>query len=303
MLFRSIYVSNKFVTTKLSSSTNMFYNCTSIIGDNNTRYNSDYIDKTYARIDMSGFPGYFSVHKVTINYNVNGGQLASEHGETIGIKNNLVTLNNEPLTTIINYGETLGTSGLANYNNKAYINLIKEGYYVEKDKVWNNKADGSGKSYDQKSQYNASDFCDASKKDCIVTLYLNWKSSINPNDVEFKDNIVIIKKSSDLEVLKTVLNDDTIKVISNGQEIEDETKLKTGDILQYNSNEYEIAILGDTNKDGSITGSDITQTYSAYKRAITLTEAQRYAADTNEDGNITGSDITKMYSIYKGKVY
>ena len=39
----------------------MFLNCTQLKGGNNTTYNSSYLDKTYARIDADGQPGYFTV--------------------------------------------------------------------------------------------------------------------------------------------------------------------------------------------------------------------------------------------------
>ena len=57
---KTIYVSNKFDTSKVTSSTEMFKNCTSLVGSNGTTYNSNYIDKIYARIDSSSTPGYFT---------------------------------------------------------------------------------------------------------------------------------------------------------------------------------------------------------------------------------------------------
>ena len=58
---RTIYVSNSFVTDNVSyaNSVDMFSSCTSIVGGNGTTYNSNIIDKTYARIDDVGIPGYF----------------------------------------------------------------------------------------------------------------------------------------------------------------------------------------------------------------------------------------------------
>lgn len=56
----TIYASNKFNTSNVASSTDMFYNCPKLVGGNGTKYNSSYTDKTYARIDASGTPGYFT---------------------------------------------------------------------------------------------------------------------------------------------------------------------------------------------------------------------------------------------------
>ena len=57
---KTIYASNNFNTSPVSNSGNMFYNCTSLVGGAGTTYNSSYTDKTYARIDSSSTPGYFT---------------------------------------------------------------------------------------------------------------------------------------------------------------------------------------------------------------------------------------------------
>ena len=58
---KTIYASNKFNTDKVTSSTDMFSSCTKLIGGAGTKYNSSYVDKTYARIDGgTSNPGYFT---------------------------------------------------------------------------------------------------------------------------------------------------------------------------------------------------------------------------------------------------
>ena len=58
---KTIYVSNKFNTDKVTDSTSMFSGCTKLIGGAGTKYNSSYVDKTYARIDGgTSNPGYFT---------------------------------------------------------------------------------------------------------------------------------------------------------------------------------------------------------------------------------------------------
>lgn len=57
----TVYVGNGWTTTSVSNSTEMFYNCTSIVGGKGTTYNASHIDKAYAHID--GGPsnsGYFT---------------------------------------------------------------------------------------------------------------------------------------------------------------------------------------------------------------------------------------------------
>ena len=59
---KTIYVSNKFNTDKVTYSNYMFYNCTKLVGGAGTKYNSSHVEKTYARIDGGTInPGYFTL--------------------------------------------------------------------------------------------------------------------------------------------------------------------------------------------------------------------------------------------------
>ena len=58
---KTIYGSSKFVTTAVTDSTDMFSDCTALVGGAGTKYNSSYVGKTYARIDGgTSNPGYFT---------------------------------------------------------------------------------------------------------------------------------------------------------------------------------------------------------------------------------------------------
>jgi lipoprotein len=58
---KTIYVSPSFTNTSIGGSTDMFINATNLVGGNGTTYSpSNPTDKTYARIDASGTPGYFT---------------------------------------------------------------------------------------------------------------------------------------------------------------------------------------------------------------------------------------------------
>ena len=55
----TVYVdSTKWNMSGVTTSSNMFKDCTKIVGGNGTTYNSSYIDKTYAHVDVAGNPGY-----------------------------------------------------------------------------------------------------------------------------------------------------------------------------------------------------------------------------------------------------
>ena len=57
---KTIYVSDLWDTSKVTSSTDMFRGCTSLVGGNGTAYSSSYTNKTYARIDTADAPGYLT---------------------------------------------------------------------------------------------------------------------------------------------------------------------------------------------------------------------------------------------------
>ena len=57
---KTIIVSDKFKIDNVTDSVNMFSNCPKIAGENGTLFNSNHLDKEYARIDEPGKPGYFT---------------------------------------------------------------------------------------------------------------------------------------------------------------------------------------------------------------------------------------------------
>ena len=87
----------------------------------------------------------------------------------------IIQKKNKVYITKVAYNEKITKKGLADYNSRKGINLSKNHYYVPLGEEWNTNEDGSGKSYSQDKIYSSDDFCDASKKDCIVSLYVNWK--------------------------------------------------------------------------------------------------------------------------------
>ena len=69
---------DKWNTEKVTSSNEMFYSCSAIIGDQGTTYNSLYRDKTYANVDDldNGKPGYLTTGMFKIFYKLEGGILS-----------------------------------------------------------------------------------------------------------------------------------------------------------------------------------------------------------------------------------
>ena len=57
---KTIYVGDKFNTNSVTDSGGMFSNTPLLVGGNGTTYDSNHVDKEYARIDEPGKPGYFT---------------------------------------------------------------------------------------------------------------------------------------------------------------------------------------------------------------------------------------------------
>ena len=68
-----IYVGDGWSTAEVSISTNMFLDCTNLVGGQGTAYDANHIDKEYARIDGGpGNPGYFTAKNAGLRGDVNG---------------------------------------------------------------------------------------------------------------------------------------------------------------------------------------------------------------------------------------
>ena len=79
----------------------------------------------------------------------------------------------------LKYGSSTNSDGLPNYNNLKYLNITKTGHNAISGQEWKclSGCTLNGKVFNQATVYKASDFCDASKGDCTVTLGVNWVAS------------------------------------------------------------------------------------------------------------------------------
>ena len=121
------------------------------------------------------------IKKVNIGICLNGGSLSPNHGSEISVveDNNkkYIKLNDSRVIHTIYYGESLGSTGLADYNNSNYINIERAGYTVNNNAVYRNGTSTStcyNNTYDQSTAYSASDFDDCSTESKTVQLYVNW---------------------------------------------------------------------------------------------------------------------------------
>ncbi len=114
---------------------------------------------------------------VTIKYNMNGGSLASSHGDSIGHSGQWITVSGNTEALKLYNGCATSSGGLANYNNSTYINIKKPSgkNNPTAKKEWNTASNGSGTDYDQAKVYRGSDFCNAKTTNCTRNLYVHWK--------------------------------------------------------------------------------------------------------------------------------
>ncbi len=136
---------------------------------------TDFCDSSKKDCTVTLYVNWERKNFVNIQYNANGGKLSSKHGKKVTATGNIIYCEKLRNCTRLFKGEKLTESGLMNYNNAFGINIKRDGYEVPKGAEWNTKADGTGKSYSQTKVYQSTDFCDSSKKDCNVILYVNWK--------------------------------------------------------------------------------------------------------------------------------
>ena len=128
----------------------------------------------------------FKTNKVTVKYNVNGGNITQQTTSDSGTIYNWQTSNTGTISRsknngsytsdffTIDYGTATDTNGLSNYANAKYINIKKTGYIAEKNNEWKCLTTCAKTTYSQKGSYNDSDFCSAKNGDCTVELGVNW---------------------------------------------------------------------------------------------------------------------------------
>ena len=153
-----------------------------------------------ASISLQVLKNNTAKHYVIIQYHMNGGTFALDSNSKFSSSKQFIVLNGSKEIHKIAYQEKTTQNGIYNYNKKDGIHLWKKGYLASNGAEWNTRADGTGKSYSQYKVYSSHDFCDASKKDCIVTLYVNWKK--NDFTVEAHTTFFALAKQTEAEKLR-----------------------------------------------------------------------------------------------------
>ena len=110
-----------------------------------------------------------------IKINANGGFLKTDHGSNYTLSSGKVLLSGNETIHTINYGSSIGTNGIIDYNNSSALNLGRTGYNVVGGAEWNTAANGSGTTYNQTTNYTAAQLCsNINTKSENTTLYTKW---------------------------------------------------------------------------------------------------------------------------------
>ena len=164
-------------------SQSQIYNVRNIINELGMINDSDTMIDLYANWNGN------TKHQAIIKFNVNGGELVKESSSAaISIVDDYIYKNNNIYTLTIPYGGSTSSAGLPNYNGVRAINIVKLGYVAKKNAQWKSI---DGKTYSQNKVYKASDFCDASYKDCEITLFINWEASKSSKLSKKQNNALI----------------------------------------------------------------------------------------------------------------
>ena len=129
------------------------------------------------------------INMVLIKLSTNGGVLSS--GSGYFVSDDIVYNQGSNILSSASYDGTLISTGLPNYNNTSYLNITKPSSTASSGAEWKclSGCTTSGKTFNQDTVYNASDFCDSASGDCTVTLGVNWVSSptatFYPNEGKF----------------------------------------------------------------------------------------------------------------------
>ena len=136
----------------------------------------------------------WKAHVGTVTYNANGGVIGttSKSGWSISKDGTILldgkidhSLNGQVDDGIVVYGSKYD---LINTDNQSWLNLSRTGYHIKLGAQWNTRADGTGTSFEQDTEYTAQQFIPAleTTNNATATVYANWVP--NAYDIVFDAN-------------------------------------------------------------------------------------------------------------------
>ena len=119
--------------------------------------------------------GTFKKNKVYVTYNSNGGTLASQHSSNITLNGNKILVGGKEVHHTLDFDGTLANTGLIDWNNKNYLNLVRKNYTIRAKQEWKATSGGSSGVFDQGVVYTGQQLCPNVKSgNCTVNFNANW---------------------------------------------------------------------------------------------------------------------------------
>ena len=281
-------------------------------------------DKHYY-MQISKNTNYYSTDGSTWNdfYNVGSGTLVScepviyaytsNENHVSGTLNNIYvsSSSNKVYVNSSDYFNIDFTSSNIDYKELISINIYKDGnnvndyFDLDRSNINNNyyklKVNGITKSgtYTVTLKYK-----DSQKS---VSFEVHDKLTSNTFKIEGKyikilpSKNVIINKNY---VLSNINYENNLDLIRNSASLTENDKVKTGDVVTTDDNNYVIILIGDANMDGKISPQDYIRIKNhILKNKVITDETNLLSADANEDGKITPQDYIRIKNrILRGEV-
>lgn len=118
------------------------------------------------------------------------------------------------------------------------------------------------------------------------------------NDFKIVDNYFIgIDKNTSRSQLDNKLKIKNYKITRSEKDLQNSENIISGDILNYNGNDYFLIVNGDIDSDGDVTVSDLIYIRAAILDEINFNELESVSADINTDKSIDVLDLIYMRNL------
>lgn len=140
-----------------------------------------------------------------------------------------------------------------------------------------------------------------------ISFEVHDKLTSNTFKIEGKYIKILPSKSSTINrnyVLSNLNYENNLDLVRNSLSLSESDKVKTGDVVTTEDNDYVIILIGDANMDGKISPQDYIRIKNHILGTKGITdEINLLSADANEDGKITPQDYIRIKNrILKGEV-
>lgn len=281
-------------------------------------------DKHYY-MQISKNTNYYSTDGSTWNdfYNVGSGTLVScepviyaytsNENHVPGTLNNIYvsSSSNKVYVNSSDYFNIDFTSSNIDYKELISINIYKDGnnvndyFDIDRSNINNNYYKLKVNNITKSGTYTvALKYKDSQKS---VSFEVHDKLTSNTFKIEGKYIKILPSKNVTINknyVLSNINYENNLDLVRNSVSLTEGDKVKTGDVVTTEDNDYVIILIGDANMDGKISPQDYIRIKNhILKNKVITDETNLLSADANEDGKITPQDYIRIKNrILRGEV-